>query len=87
MARPQGHRYIGWLLGQQLVLLQASVCSAEEWVSDGGFAPGFSVEQEKVLQPSLSLFVGRGLKSVECCLDACGPQHRYPLACRAGGHT
>jgi hypothetical protein len=26
------------------------MCSAEEWVSDGGFAPGFLVEQGKVLQ-------------------------------------
>lgn len=47
---PRTHRYIDWLFGQQLVLLQASVCSAEEWVSDGGFTPGFLVKQGEVLE-------------------------------------
>lgn len=57
------------------------MCSAEEWVSDGGFAPGVLVEHEKVLQQQLDRFVDLGLKSVVCPLGACGPQH---LVSRAG---
>lgn len=48
------HRHTDWLLGQRLGLLQASVCSAEEWVSDGSFASGFLVEQERCWNNSLA---------------------------------